>query len=118
MGTSSVSARKFARLRNWYAPTFPKRKFGVTVVTVPYRPEAHSGTIAGIGEYRVSFQYDPYLAAAVQPQLADAFIDNGGMNYLLLPQHLSFTFPNSYADADHRLWLVDLADGSERQRDN
>lgn len=65
-----------------------------------YRPEAGSGAIAGIGEYGVSFQYDPYLAAGIQPQLVDAFTDDRGMNYLLPPQHLSFTFPNSYADAD------------------
>jgi hypothetical protein len=34
----------------------------VTDVAVPY---AHSGAIAGIGEYGVSFRYDPYLAAYV-----------------------------------------------------
>jgi hypothetical protein len=30
----------------------------------------------------------------------DAFTEDNGMNYLLLPQHLSFTFLNSYADAE------------------
>ena len=50
--------------------------------------------------YGVSFQYDPYLAAGIQPQIVDAFTEDNGMNYLLLPQHLSFTFPNSYADAE------------------
>lgn len=65
-----------------------------------YRPEAGSGAVAGIDEYGVSFQYDPYLTAAIQPQIVDASTDENSMNYLLLPQHLSFTFPNSYADAD------------------
>jgi hypothetical protein len=30
----------------------------------------------------------------------DAFTEDSGMNYLLVPQHLSFTFANSYADAE------------------
>jgi len=66
----------------------------------PSRPEAGSGSIAGIGEYGVSFQYDPYLAAGIQAEIADAFTDENGMNYLLLPQHLAFIFAGSYADAD------------------
>jgi hypothetical protein len=66
----------------------------------PYRPEAGSGSIAGIGEYGVSFQYDPYLAAAIQPRIGDAVAEAGGMDYMLLPQHLAFIFANSYADAD------------------
>lgn len=66
----------------------------------PCRPEAGSGSIAGIDEYGVSFQYDPYLAAGIQPQIVNAFTEDNGMNYLLLPQHLSFTFLNSYADAE------------------
>jgi hypothetical protein len=77
----------------------------------PYRPEAYSGAIAGIGEYGVSFQYDPYLAANIQPRLVDTFTDTGGMDYLLLPQHLSFTFPHSYVDADpiyQKRWQLNL----------
>ena len=35
----------------------------------PYRPDPYNGAIAGIGEYGVSFQYDPYLAAGIQAQL-------------------------------------------------
>jgi len=66
----------------------------------PYRPEAGSGSIAGIGAYGVSLQYDPYLATGIHPQIVDAFTEDNGMNYLLLPQHLSFTFTNSYADAE------------------
>lgn len=66
----------------------------------PYRPEPYSGAIAGIGEYGVSFQYDPTLAAGIQPQIVDAFTDDAGMDYLLLPQHLAFTFTGSYADAE------------------
>jgi putative hemolysin len=66
----------------------------------PCRSEAGGGSIAGIDEYGVSFQYDPYLAAGIQPQIVDAFTEDNGMNYLLLPQHLSFTFLNSYADAE------------------
>ncbi|NIP25200.1 MAG: hypothetical protein GWO38_15630, partial [Phycisphaerae bacterium] len=31
--------------------------------SIPYRPEADSGAIAGVGQYGISFQYDPYLAA-------------------------------------------------------
>ncbi|HRQ41592.1 MAG TPA: hypothetical protein PLD25_27040 [Chloroflexota bacterium] len=77
----------------------------------PYRPEAGSGVIAGVSEYGVSFQYDPYLAAGIQAQIVDAFTEDGGMNYLLVPQHLSFTFPNSYADADplyQQRWQLNL----------
>ncbi len=66
----------------------------------PYRPEPNSGAVAGIGEYGVSFQYDPYLAAGVQSRIEDAYTTDSGMDYLLLPQHIAFTFPNSYADAD------------------
>jgi hypothetical protein len=66
----------------------------------PYRPEAGSGSIAGIGEYGASFQYDPYLAAGIQPQIVDAFAEDNGMNYLLLPKHLAFVFADSYSDAD------------------
>ena len=66
----------------------------------PYRPEPHSGAVAGIGEFGVSFQYDPYLAAGIRAQRVDAYTTDSGMDYLLLPQHLAFTFPNSYADAD------------------
>jgi hypothetical protein len=66
----------------------------------PYRPELGSGAIAGIGEFGVSFQYDPYLAAGIQAQIVAAFTEDYGMDQLLLPQHLAFTFPNSYADAE------------------
>jgi hypothetical protein len=66
----------------------------------PYHSEAYSGAVAGIDEYGVSFQYDPYLAAGIQPQIVDAFTEDSGMNYLLLPQHLSFTFLNGYADTE------------------
>jgi hypothetical protein len=37
----------------------------------PYRPEPYSGSIAGIGEYGVSFQYDPYLAAGIKAQVME-----------------------------------------------
>jgi hypothetical protein len=63
-------------------------------------PELPTPAVAGIGECGVSFQYDPYLAAGIHPQIVDAFTEDNGMNYLLLPQHLSFTFLNSYADAE------------------
>ncbi len=66
----------------------------------PYRPEPHSGAIAGIVEYGISFQYDPTFAAGIQPQIVDAFTEDNGMDYLLLPQHLAFTFPNSYTSAE------------------
>jgi hypothetical protein len=66
----------------------------------PYRPEPHSGAIAGIGEYGISFQYDPHLAAGIQPQIVDAFTEDNGMDYLLMPQHLAFIFTNSFADAE------------------
>ena len=65
-----------------------------------YRPEPHSGAIAGISEYGISFQYDPTLAAGIQPQIVDAFTEDNGMDYLLLPQYLAFTFPNSYTSAE------------------
>lgn len=35
----------------------------------PHGPEAGGGSVAGIGEYGVSFQYDPYLAAGIHPQM-------------------------------------------------
>ena len=66
----------------------------------PNRPEPYSGAIAGTSEYGVSFQYDPYLATGIQPQIVAAFTEDNGMNYLLLPQHLAFTFANSYASAE------------------
>lgn len=66
----------------------------------PYRPEAHSGAVAGIDEYGVHFQYDPYLAAGVEPRMGDAYKTDDGMDYLLLPQHLAFVFSDSYADAE------------------
>jgi hypothetical protein len=66
----------------------------------PYRPEPHSGAIAGIGEHGVSVQYDPYLAAGIQPQIVAAFTDDNGMDQLLVPQHLAFIFSDSYADAN------------------
>jgi hypothetical protein len=68
--------------------------------SIAYRPEPHSGAIAGIDEYGISFQYDPHLAAGIQSQIVDASTEDNGMDYLLLPQHLAFTFPNSYADAE------------------
>jgi hypothetical protein len=66
----------------------------------PYRPEAGSGSIAGIGEYGVSFQYDPYLAAGIPAEMtmgqesvgADDFI------YEAMPEHITFTFLHSYLD--------------------
>jgi hypothetical protein len=66
----------------------------------PYRPEAGSGSIAGVGEHGVSFQYDPYLATGIQPELVEAFTADNDMDYLRLPQHLAFIFANSYAEAD------------------
>jgi hypothetical protein len=66
----------------------------------PPRPEPHSGAIASISEYGVSFQYDPYLATGIQPQKVDAFTEDSGMNYMLLPQHLAFTFADNYAGAE------------------
>lgn len=66
---------------------------------------------AGSVEYGVSFQYDPSLANDIQSQLVDAFSEDGGMNYLLLPQYISFTFSDSYADADplyQQRWQLNL----------
>jgi putative hemolysin len=63
-----------------------------------YQPDPGGGLTAGIDDYGVSFQFDTALAASVQPHLVDAFVDDNGMDYLLLPQHLAFTFDDSYAD--------------------
>lgn len=64
------------------------------------RPEAGSGEIAGVSEYGISFQYDPYLAAILKGEVVDAFTDDDGMSYMLLPQHLAFSFANSYVSDD------------------
>lgn len=63
----------------------------------PDRPEPGSGAAAGSDDYGVHFQFDPALAATAQPRLVDAFTDDDGMNYVLLPRHLAFTFTGSYA---------------------
>jgi len=63
-----------------------------------HRPEPYNGPIAGTGEFGVTFQYDPYLAAGIQAQLIDAYTAESGMSYLLLPQHIAFNFTNGYLD--------------------
>jgi hypothetical protein len=74
---------------------------GCTASPTPAQPTTEPGVPNPASVYYgVSFQYDPYLAAGIQPQIVDAFTEDNGMNYLLLPQHLSFTFLNSYADAE------------------
>ncbi|MCL4266702.1 MAG: hypothetical protein KJ069_26220 [Anaerolineae bacterium] len=66
----------------------------------PYRPEAGSGSIAGIGEYGVSLQYDPYLAANLSAEIGAGRPSTGPDDFLfdVMPDHLAFTFSDSYAD--------------------
>ncbi len=81
---------------------------GVPIATVvptadgsqPSYPEPDRGSNVGINTYGVSFQYDPSLATGIQAHAVAAFTDDTGMNHLLLPQHLAFTFANSYADGE------------------
>jgi hypothetical protein len=66
----------------------------------PYRPEAGSGAIAGIGQYGISFQYDPYLAAnlswEVTPERPSTGPDDFGFD--VMPAHITFTLLNTYAE--------------------
>jgi hypothetical protein len=56
------------------------------------------GVVNPAPSYGVSFQYDPSLAAGVQSQLVNAFTEDTGMDQLLVPQHLAYTFADSYTD--------------------
>jgi hypothetical protein len=66
----------------------------------PYRPEAGSGRIAGIGQYGVSFQYDPYLAAGISAEITMGQEPTGVDDFIydIMPQHITFTFLHSYLD--------------------
>jgi len=65
----------------------------------PYRPEAGSGSIAGIGEYGVSFQYDPYLAAGLSADITPGRPSTGPDDFIfdVMPDHITFTFLDTYA---------------------
>ncbi|MBX3057421.1 MAG: hypothetical protein KF770_13215 [Anaerolineae bacterium] len=66
----------------------------------PYRPEPGSGSIAGIGEHGVSFQYDPYLAATLSTAVVAGRPSTGPDDFLfdVMPDHIAFTFSDTYAD--------------------
>jgi hypothetical protein len=68
--------------------------------SLPYRPEAGSGAIAGIGEHGVSFQYDPYLAANLAAEIIPIRLatGSGGFGFDVMPDHIAFTFLDTYAD--------------------
>ncbi|MBK8901580.1 MAG: hypothetical protein IPM53_10385 [Anaerolineaceae bacterium] len=84
-----------------------------TATAVPVSPTAlpqptQTATQTPQKPYGVTFQYDSSLAAGTEPQIVEAFADDGGMNYLLLPQHLAFTFSNSYAEGNPLLQRYQL----------
>jgi hypothetical protein len=65
----------------------------------PYLPEANSGAIAGIGEYGVSFQYDPSLAAHLSAEIMAGRPSTGPDDFMfdVMPDHIAFTFGDTYA---------------------
>lgn len=67
--------------------------------SIPYRPEADSGAIAGIGQYGISFQYDPYLAANLTWEVTPVRPSTGpdDFTFYVMPDHLTFTLLNTYA---------------------
>jgi hypothetical protein len=62
-------------------------------------PATAAADVAGVEQYGVSFQVDPSLAAAAQARIGDAVTDYD-TSYALLPQHLLFTFADSYAERE------------------
>jgi hypothetical protein len=66
----------------------------------PYRPEAGSGAIAGIGQYGISFQYDPYLADNLTWEVSPARPSTGpdDFTFYVMPEHLTFTLLDTYAE--------------------
>ena len=67
--------------------------------SLPYRPEPSSGAIAGIEEYGIGFQYDPYLTANLDWEIVAERPSTGSDDFIfeVMPSHIAFTLINSYA---------------------